>query len=283
MSVTGVGSSYSYWYDPQTKKLSTKDGSKDAFVDYFNGELPEEEYGELNGYNAKMKNDIEAMIRLFGSGVSGANIFQSDDGLYDISAEIVNGAEAKYSVNGQHSFTGYAAMPYTRSQISQFADYFQPYKTYEHKGYNPVDNSINIAVGDVYDLGGYRITVGADCMKGDGWRQDEESIRKFNLLLGGLNALMRLADGITISGMMDEEMTPMVLDFLQKQGIDTSRPFIINGTELEVVNGRIKEVGNTHVVPNSIYQEALKRYEQWLYQPLANRDLYMDDWERNYD
>ena len=42
-----------------------------------------------------------------------------------------------------------------------------------------------------------------------------------------------------------------------------------NGTKCEVKYGRINEVGNTHVVPNSIYEKALKRYEELLYQPLS--------------
>ena len=42
----------------------------------------------------------------------------------------------------------------------------------------------------------------------------------------------------------------------------TSKEFIINGTKCEVKYGRINEVGNTHVVPNSIYEKALKR-KKW--------------------
>ena len=39
MSISGIGSLNTYIYNSQTKKLSTKDGSKDAFVDYFNGDI----------------------------------------------------------------------------------------------------------------------------------------------------------------------------------------------------------------------------------------------------
>lgn len=54
-------------------------------------------------------------------------------------------------------------------------------------------------------------------------------------------------------------------------GVDTGREFTINETKCEVVNGRIREVGNTHVVPSSIYNNALKRYEEMLYIPLSQR------------
>ena len=35
------------------------------------------------------------------------------------------------------------------------------------------------------------------------------------------------------------------------------------------LSGRIREVGNKYVVPSSIYQKALKRYEEELYRPLS--------------
>ena len=43
---------------------------------------------------------------------------------------------------------------------------------------------------------------------------------------------------------------------------------------MHVVNGRIREVGNKTGVPNSIYKQALARYEQWLYESLADRNNY---------
>ena len=37
MGITGVGSSYNFVYNTKTGKLSTKDGSKNEFVDFCNG------------------------------------------------------------------------------------------------------------------------------------------------------------------------------------------------------------------------------------------------------
>ena len=39
MAVNGIGSVHTYIYHIDTGKLSTKDGSQDDFVDYFNGDL----------------------------------------------------------------------------------------------------------------------------------------------------------------------------------------------------------------------------------------------------
>ena len=53
--------------------------------------------------------------------------------------------------------------------------------------------------------------------------------------------------------------------------MDTDKELIINETRCEVVDGKIKEVGNKVGVPGSIHQEAMKRYEEMLYLPLARK------------
>ena len=37
---------------------------------------------------------------------------------------------------------------------------------------------------------------------------------------------------------------------------------MIYGTHCELVNGKIREVGNDYVVPSAIQQKAVKRYEE---------------------
>lgn len=108
MSVAGIGSQYTYLYNAQTNRLATKDGTEDAFVRYFNGESSEDEKEELNRYHTSMKNDIKSMIQVFRSGVQGANIFQKEDEPFEISAEIVDSEEGRYTVNNKHTFTVYA-------------------------------------------------------------------------------------------------------------------------------------------------------------------------------
>ena len=88
-------------YNSQTGKLSSKDGSTDEFVDYFNGTLSGESSESLNGYNDLEKHNIERLIDLNGSW--GRNWFQPDKDEYEITCEIVNGEESSYSVNGKKS------------------------------------------------------------------------------------------------------------------------------------------------------------------------------------
>ena len=68
--------------------------------------------------------------------------------------------------------------------------------------------------------------------------------------------------------------TDYILDFLASQGVDTSREFVINGTHCELVNGKIREVGNDYVVPSSIQQKAVKRYEESMSQLLNSGTWY---------
>ncbi len=50
MSITKVGSSYNFIYNTKTGKLSTKDGSKNEFVDFCNGDVKGEDISLENLY-----------------------------------------------------------------------------------------------------------------------------------------------------------------------------------------------------------------------------------------
>ena len=52
MAISGIGTSCTYIYNSQTGKLSSKDGTKDPFVDYFNGDRSDETRSQLNGFDA---------------------------------------------------------------------------------------------------------------------------------------------------------------------------------------------------------------------------------------
>ncbi len=131
--ISGVGSSYTYIYNSQTGKLSTKDGTKDVFVDYFNGDISEGETASLNGFDANKKRDIENMIMLFSSGKA-RNIFDNLNGNeYEISGEIVDAVTSNYSVNGEKVFTAYNAVSYTYDEVTIFSKIMQPYKTHQSK------------------------------------------------------------------------------------------------------------------------------------------------------
>lgn len=275
MGISGVGSTFSYIYNSKTGKLSTKDGSTDEFVDYFNGDLSGKDSRTLNGFDAANKGSLERMIELFEAGWIGKNILNGLEGdEYEISGKIVDAATSEYSVNGEKIFTAYDAVSYTLDEIKIFSTIDQPFKTRQSKAYDPATNSLNIAVGDVFDLGnGYRLMVKDDYVQGQGWGRDESKDKKMNILVGALGALIHFADQQWLSGMIDlqDGSTSMVLELLKGLGVDTSREFIINGTKCEVRHGKIHEVGNHTGIPNSIYEKALKRSEELAYVPLWQR------------
>lgn len=274
MGIGGIGSSYSYIYNSESKKISTKDGTNDEFVDYFNGDVSEETLKHLNGFDANRKRDIENMIMLFSSGVSQNKWLDgiNDKNLCEISSKIVDAATSEYSIDGKKVFTAYNAISYSYDEISEFSKVTKPYKTHQSKGYDVSTNSINIAVGDIFNLGnGYKFTIKEDCIYGEGYGNgSEEEDRKLNQLIYGVNALMHFADQQGLASAMDE-CTPMILMLLKELGVDTRREFTINETKCEIRNGRIREVGNKQAVPKSIYNEALKRYEQELYRSLSSK------------
>lgn len=172
----------------------------------------------------------------------------------------------KYPMKGE--------VPIPLKNIESFSTQNGPYKTRQSRGYDPTDNSIHIAVGDVFNLGnGYRLRVGIDCVYGEGYGSgSEEDDQKMRQLVRALDSLIRFADQQCFSSWIDAESTPMLLEFLRELGVDTSREFRINETKCEVAYGRISEVGNHFVVPSSIFNKAVKRYEEMLYQPLSERE-----------
>ncbi len=66
MGISGVGSVNSYIYNMKTGKLSTKDGSHDEFVEYFNDDLKGEDSLALNGFDQQRKSGVKKMISLMG-------------------------------------------------------------------------------------------------------------------------------------------------------------------------------------------------------------------------
>lgn len=268
MTISGIGSSSTYVYNSQTGKMTTKDGENDAFTDYFNGNASEKSLEELNGFDANRKRDITNMMKLFEGGALSAG---KNGDLYEITSDVVDGGSTEYSVNGKKVFTAYNSVSYTYDEVTAFSTIAQPFRTHQSQGYNPTDNSISIAVGDSFNLGnGYKLTVKEDCVWGEGFGSgSSEDDKKLNLLVSGTGSLIHFADQQWFSDMIDKDSTPMVLQLLNELGVDTSKEFTVNGTKCEVQNGRIREAGNTHVVPGSIYSNALKRYEELLYQPLS--------------
>ena len=274
MEVSGVGSSFSYIYNSKTGKLSSKDGSENEFTDYFNGNIEGKDSETLNGFDAGNKGSMKRLVELLEKGMIGKNILDSLNGdEYEISGEIVDAATSEYAVNGKKIFTCYGGMPYTPEEIGQFMSK-QSFKTRQSKAYDSATNSINIAVGDVFDLGnGYRLTVKDDYIYGEGYGKDKEKDEKVSLLERALEALVHFADQQWMAATMDVTAggSDALLGFLRELGVDTGKEFVINGTKCEVRNGKIREVGNYNAVPGSAYEKALQRSEELAYIPLCQR------------
>ena len=62
MGITGVGSSYNFVYNTKTGKLSTKDGSKNEFVDFCNGDVKGDDTETLNHFDEHTRYQFTRML-----------------------------------------------------------------------------------------------------------------------------------------------------------------------------------------------------------------------------
>lgn len=286
MGVSGVGSRNTYIYNTTTGKLSSKDGQKDAFVDYFNGDVNGDEDDTLNGFDRSRKADIENLIDTWAQ-VDRSLFSEPGKEEYEITTEFVDAVTSTVQVDGGKIFTCYSGGFFASIDPSELFQKAGPFQTYEHKGYDPSDNSVNIAVGDVFDLGnGYRLRVGSDQVYGEGHGyKNGENDEKLRALAWGLGALIHFSEG-RWSGVMLElgdrvaatsdrhdlmgGTTPMLLELLRQLGVDTDREFILNGTKCEVRNGKICEVGDKWGVARNVRDEAIRKYEEEMSRPLSS-------------
>lgn len=275
MAVTGIGSVQTYIYNSKTGKLSAKDGFADEFVNYFNGDLSAESSKELNGYDVKKKNNIEKLMQMvYQMGSFKGLKFDIDPDMeeYEITCEQVSGEESRYTVNGDKVLTQYVPMYLSYEDMAGWGKNI-PFKTLQSKAYDPETNSMNLAVGDVFDLGnGYRLRVAEDSVEVMGYgRGSADTEQRVESLANGLNALIHFADQQWPSIYIWPQQTPMLLSLLGELGVDMSKEFTLNGTKCVVEGGQIREAGNKWVIPSTAHDKALKEYEQWLSQPLYSR------------
>lgn len=264
MAVTGIGSVQTYIYNSKTGQLSTKDGSADEFVNYFNGNLSAESSQELNGYDVKKKHNIDKLMQMvYQTGSFRGLKFDIDPNMeeYEITCEQVSGEESRYTVNGDKVLTEYVPMYLSYEDMAGWGKNI-PFKTLESKAYDPETNSMNLAVGDVFDLGnGYRLRVAEDSVEvmgyGSGSADTEQRVES---LANGLNALIHFADQQWPSIYIWPQQTPMLLSLLGELGIDLSKEFTLNGTKCVVEGGQIREAGNKWVIPSTVHDKALKEY-----------------------
>lgn len=286
MGISGIGSRNTYIYNTTTGKLSSKDGQQDAFVDYFNGDINGDEDDTLNGFDRARKADINNLIEVWAQ-IDRSLFNDPEKEEYEITTESVDAVTSTVQVDGGKIFTCYSAGFFTCIDPSELFQKAGPFQTCEHKDYDPSDNSVNIAVGDVFDLGnGYRLRVGRDQVYGErhGYR-DGENDEKLQALSWGLGALIHFSEG-RWSGVMLEfgdrvsaasdrsdlmgGTTPMLLELLRQLGVDTDREFVLNGTKCEVQNGKIREVGDRWGVARNVRDEAIRKYEAEMSRPLSS-------------
>ena len=155
MNVKGIGGTYSYIYDASTGKLAAKDGSKNEFVDYYNGELKGEESKSLNRFDARMKHDIENMIMIFSSGI-GRNPFADTvgDSTFEISGNIVDAVTTEYSVDGQKLFVSHSGMSLSIPEMLDYIEKSQPFEKLMAEG-NDLTTEQNVHLDFVKEVGVY--------------------------------------------------------------------------------------------------------------------------------
>ncbi len=272
MSVSGIGSS-TYIYNIKTGKLASKDGSKDDFVDYFNGDTTGKQTDSLNGFDARKKSQINSMVRFYQSMGSSnrKGLFTEQNGdEYEITCDVVDAVTTQYSVNGEKVFKAYDMNVYTYINGQKAADALA-YRLHGLKNEEQGGNSIRFGAGDVFELGnGYSLKI-TDCsVEAEGLGSgSEQQDQKAQQLAYGMNALIRFAAKQWAPDRIDSESTPMLLSMLRELGIDTDKTFQINGTRCEVRNGRIAEAGKRFGMPESVFEEAVKKYEEALSMPIA--------------
>jgi hypothetical protein len=108
--------------------------------------------------------------------------------------------------------------------------------------FNAETNTINIGIGSIIHMDGYFLevlenTVVARYYDGSFSEKGASSAVALNSLLRGL--------GVDASWGYDEHTKQTTMNFLQKLGVDTSRPFFINGTQFEVQGDKLRTVGET--------------------------------------
>lgn len=287
MGISGVGSRNTYIYNSRTGKLSSKDGQKDAFADYFNGDIRGGEDDTINGFDRARKAEIENYLKLMPE-LEKNRFSDPAKEEYEITTEIVDAVTSTVQVDGNKILTCYSTGFFTHIDPSLLFHREGPFLTHEHKDYDPSDNSVSIAVGDVFDLGnGCRLRVGESQVYGEGYgNKNGENDEKLKTLAWGLGALIHFAEGQWSGAMLEmgDKMasgsgrsdltggtTPMLLELLRQLGVDTDREFILNGTKCEVRNGKIHEVGDKWGVARSVRDEAVRKYEEEMLRPLSGR------------
>ncbi len=278
MSITGIGTTKSFTYHINAGKLESSNKGDDVFTQWYNGEISKEELPEeINGYDSDMKNQLEGVLDAYSekNNSKGYKWLTENEGrdVWNVTVEIKDVDLIEIRVGGVWKTECHLPVLCAKEDESIFTGKNVPYATTLHQDYDATDNSIQIAVGDKFDVGsGYTLVVGknsVDIIK-QPWANPKEWDRIHYLSLA-LNDFLHFADQQWMSMESSDEINEVVIDFLKRLGVNTEEKFIVNKTRCEIVNGRIREVGNIWCIPSSMYNAAKRRYEELLYQPINKR------------
>ena len=267
-TITGPGVKHSYVYDSVNKRIVSRDGKKDEFVDCFDGRATEEQLHSLNTWDSDIMRSIKGDAQ--GNGLLDEMGKQAIEIKFTV--EINDNGDMIWTFNyggNEHTMLDGYTYPYADHEYENRNRF---YKTEKHEDYNPDTNSISFAIGDSYDIAGMKFKISRDNFSVKDVN-DLQQWKKAEPYACALSHLMLFVEGIWGAYVITDEDTPIALDFLEGQGVDTSKEFVVNGTRCNLVNGKIQEVGyertDDHSSLYKIMQNSLKRSLIEMSKPLA--------------
>lgn len=279
MGITGVASTYQYYYNNQTGKLQSADGTQeDEFVKWFNGDTADDELPDsLSGYDERKKTAIQGHIEMVQKGMINGSQLEGE-GLYRITYELTDAVTEMVSIEGVLGLSRITPLNYSREQLKKIGD-SSAYATTAKKPYDPETNSTTIVRGDTFDLGnGHKLVIRDNCVDvvdkngKDATKYASEYTLKMR---AGMETFMKFTNQTGLAGLVwnkVEGYEQEFLDLIKTTGVDATKEFTINQTKCVADDeGRIRESENVFVMPNSMYYEQLKRYEEFWGIPINKR------------
>lgn len=251
MAISGIGYTQTYYYNPETKKITSKDKCGEAIADSLNEDNAS---ARLADFEKQQKSLLEMFLRVQSQTGNRWDRYEQVDGqegVYEITYVKENELEAAVYIGEQEVFRQMAAfcLPGT---FNGTWDYIFP----EREFYNAEKNSATIVPGDVFTLkNGYKIEVKKDGVyvksdsngriyrKGTGSGEDEIYAEK---IADVMNEFVKTANrgcfSLSVS-MLGEETMQDVLDLVAQKGINLAKEFTVNGTRFEETGGQLKIKG----------------------------------------
>lgn len=108
--------------------------------------------------------------------------------------------------------------------------------------FNTATNTINIGIGSKIQMDGYFLDVLKNSVVAR--NSDGSFSQKGAASATALNSLLR-GIGVNATWGYDAHTKQITMNFLENLGVDTSRPFFINGTQFELQGDKLRTIGQT--------------------------------------